>query len=213
MKALYTILILMTVISCKKDQIQYNITGTVKNEITNSKISQVKLQFYQTELNANVLNPNFVFLGTTTTNSNGEYSFSFDRKKIDKFKITVEHDEYYPIEDLFSSSELSSENENNFSYELESLSWVKIRLKNNFVQMNKSLNFHKYNVQECEECCVNGNLAIPYTIPDTTFICPVIGDVYFRYTYGVVIGNSATSSSTDSVLCIPFDTTSIFIQY
>ena len=112
MKTLYTLLILMTIMSCKKDQIQYKIIGTVKNKITNSDIGQVKLKFYQTELNANVLNPNFVYQGTTTTNSNGEYSFSFDRKKIDDFKITVEHDEYYTIENVFSSSELSSENDN-----------------------------------------------------------------------------------------------------
>jgi len=211
MKTVYLFLILLIVSSCTKDQIQYKLIGTFKNEITNSNISQVKLKFYQTEVNSNVLNPNFVYLGTTTTNSNGEYSFSFDRQNIDKFKITIEHPEFYENEIVYSSAVLSSENENVFNYELESKSWIKIRLKNNFAQEGEILNFHKYNVKEgCETCCVSGNLAVPYTIPDTTFVCAVVGDVYFKYTYGVTPQNSST---TDSVLCTQFDTTSIFIQY
>lgn len=211
MKTLAILLILMTVLSCKKDQIQYSVKGTVKNKITNAAVSQVKLTFFQTEVNNNALNPNFVYLGTTTTNSTGEYAFSFDRKTIDKFKILVEHDEYYVNETIYSSALLSTVDEVDFSYDLESKSWIEVRLKNNFVQANEYLNFHKYNVKEdCEACCVNGNLGVPFTIPDTTFICAVVGDVYFKYTYGE---SQANTSITDSILCTQFDTTSLYIEY
>jgi hypothetical protein len=211
MKTVYFILILMTVLSCKKDQIQYTVKGTVKNTVTNEGVNQVKLTFYQTEVNNNALNPNFIYIGTTTTSSNGAYSFTFDRKNIDKFKILVEHNEYYVDETIYSAALLSTEDDVDFSYDLESKSWIEVRLKNNFVQNGELLNFHKYNVKEgCEECCVIGNLAVPYTIPDTTFVCNVVGDTYFKYTYGE---SSANTSTTDSVLCTQFDTTSIFIQY
>jgi hypothetical protein len=197
--------------SCKKDQIQFTVNGTVSNEITKAAINQVKLSFYQTEVNNNALNPNFIFLGTTTTKANGEYSFTFDRKNIDKFKIIVEHDEFYNIETVYSSALLSTVDENNFSFDLESKAWIKVRLKNSFVENNELLNFYKHNVkEECEECCVKGNLAVPHTIPDTTFVCNVVGDTYFKYTYGE---STANTSTTDSVLCTQFDTTSIFIQY
>ena len=200
----------MTVLSCKKDQIQYTVIGTVTNTVTNAAVNQVKLTFYQTEVNNNTLNPNFIYIGTTTTNSNGDYSFSFDRKNIDKFKILVEHSEYYVNETIYSAALLSTEDDVDFSYDLESKSWIEVRLKNTFVQNGEVLNFYKYNVKEgCEACCVIGNLAVPYTIPDTTYVCNVIGDTYFKYTYGETIANTST---TDSVLCTQFDTTRIFIQ-
>lgn len=211
MKTLSILFILLITISCKKDQIQYSVKGVLKNKVTLSGISQAKLSFYQTEVNGNALNPNFVFLGNATTGSNGDYSFNFDRKNIDKFKITIEHPEFYEKETIYSSAVLSVGEENDFSYDLESKSWVQIRLKNSFPLTGELLNFHKYNVKsDCETCCSNGNLAIPYTIPDTTFVCPVVGDVYFRYTYGETTANS---SVTDSVLCTQFDTTALFIQY
>jgi len=211
MKIIYIFLVLIGVVSCNKDQIQYKVKGTLKNKVTKSRVGQVTLTFYQTEVNGNTLNPNFVNLGTTTSNSNGEYSFEFDRQNIDKFKIAIAHPEFYETETVYSSAVLSTEDENDFSYELESKSWVSIRLKNSFPSNDELLNFHKYNVkEECEDCCVNGNIAIPYTIPDTTFICPVVGDTYFKYTYGETMANSST---TDSVLCNQFDTTVVFIQY
>jgi hypothetical protein len=211
MKMLYLIFILTTILSCNKDQIQYTVKGIVKNKVTNSSVNQAKLSFYQTEINGNALNPNFVYIGSASTNSSGEYSISFDRKNIDKFKIRIEQSEFYENETVYSSAVLSSENDNTFNYELESKSWIEVRLKNNFVQNNEQLNFHKYNVKEgCEDCCTSGNLAVPYTIPDTTFVCAVVGDVYFKYTYGETTANT---SITDSVLCTQFDTTSIFIQY
>lgn len=211
MKIFYTILVLLSVLSCKKDQIQYKVKGVLTNKITNANVSQATLSFFQTEVNGNALNPNFVFLGTTTSNSNGSFEFEFDRQNIDKFKITIEHSEFYDLETIYSSAVLSSENENVFNYGLESKSWVKVRLTNLFPASGELLNFHKYEVKEgCETCCTSGNTAVPYSIPDTTFVCPVVGGTYFKYTYGET---SENSSFTDSVLCTQFDTTSVLIQY
>jgi len=211
MKYLILLSLFTISISCKKEPLQYKIIGSIINVNTTNTVANAKLKFYQTVVNGNALNPNFIYIGSTITNSTGEYSFRFDREKSDEFKIEVEHEEFYNQTEMYSFSLLSTQNENNFSFKLESKSWIKVRLLNTFVETNEILNFYKHNLKEdCITCCANGNVAIPYTIPDTTFICPVVGDKYFKYTYGEVLANSST---TDSVLCQQNDTTEVFIQY
>jgi hypothetical protein len=211
MRLIFIFILLISLGSCKKDPIKYNLSGNTINTNSNSPISNINLKFYQTEVNTNALNPNFVFIGETNTNSNGEYNFSFDRERILELKIELRVDGYYYFESIINSSELTTGTDNIFNFELESKAWIKVRLYNSFVEDGEQLNFYKHNVkEECEDCCINSYTIVTQDTPDTTFTCPVVGDLYSKYSYGEVVENT---SFTDSIYCIKNDTTELFITY
>ena len=211
MRFLFIFILLISLGACKKDPIQYTIIGKLTDKNTNDPISNVNLKFYQTEVNTNALNPNFVFIGETNTTSDGSYSIIFDRERILELKIELRIDDYYYIEKIINSSELTSNHDNAYDFELESIAWIKVRLYNSFVQFGEQLNFYKHNVKEdCFECCANGYTYAMDNNPDTTFTCNVVGDKHFKYSYGEVLEGTSVS---DSIFCIKNDTTSITIVY
>ena len=189
----------------------YEYNGQIIDQNTNTPINNANVKFYQKEIDVNALNPNYVFVGETNTDANGNYSFIFERQKILEIKIAVSHSEFYADNKVISSADMSTENVNVANFELESLAWIRVRLFNSFVQQGEQLNFYKHNVKEgCADCCVNGYTIADETNPDTTFVCNVVGDTKFRYTYGEVLANTSVN---DSIFCVKGDTTDIFIQY
>ena len=211
MRFLHYLILLLVLISCKKDPIQYVLKGNVSDLNSKSSINQVLLKISQKEVNVNVLNPNFISVGDVYTDIDGNFSFIFNREKILELKFELANDDYYPISKTINSSELSTENENVFDFKMESHAWIKIRLLNDFAEQGEQLNFYKHNVRgDCADCCAAGYTIVTHETPDTTFVCPVVGDLRFKYSYGEV---QAGTSVTDSIYCTKGDTTNLVIIY
>jgi hypothetical protein len=211
MRFLYFLILIVVFVSCKKDPIKYVLLGNTSDLNSGSSINQVLVKISQKEVNVNVLNPNFLPVGETYTDINGDYSFIFDREKILELKFELKSDNYYSTSKTINSSELSTENDNVFDFKMESRAWIKIRLINDFAEQSEQLNFYKHNVREdCPDCCSTGYTIVTHQTPDTTFICPVVGDLPFKYSYGEV---QAGTSVTDSIYCTKGDTTNLVIIY
>jgi len=210
MKYLLPILLLI-LMSCKKDPIIYKYTGQLTDKNASTAIPNATIKFYQKKINVNALNPNYIFVGETTSDADGNYTFEFLREKILEIKIEVSQGGYYGTQTIISSADISTENVNTTDFKMESKAWIRVRLYNSFVVQGEQLNFYKHNVKEgCSTCCVNGYTIATENTPDTTFVCNVVGDVVFKYTYGEVLDNT---SNEGSIYCVKGDTNEIYIQY
>jgi len=211
MKYLLPILFITILMSCKKDPIIYKYSGQLTDKNTASIIPNATIKFYQKKINVNALNPNYIFVGETTSDSEGNYTFEFLREKILEIKVEVSHGDFYGTQKVISSADISTENVNIADFKMESKAWISVRLYNSFVVQGEQLNFYKHNVKEgCSTCCTNGYTIATENTPDTTFVCNVIGDVVFNYTYGEVTANTSTNGS---IYCVKGDTNDIYIQY
>lgn len=211
MRFFYIFFLLITLVSCKKDPIQYTFIGNVSDKNSGLPVDNVLLEISQKEINSNALNPNFILAGEISTDENGNYALVLDREKILELKFELTNDNYYSLDKTINSSELSTENDNVHDFKLESHAWIKVRLLNSFVEPGEQLNFYKHNIREdCPDCCASGYTIISDATADTTFICPVVGDLHFKYSYGEVL---ASTSVTDSIYCTKNDTTSLVIVY
>jgi Zn finger protein HypA/HybF involved in hydrogenase expression len=211
-KSLCALLLLITVsfLSCDKEELTYTIKGTISDEFTRSNISNVVVDLYQKVYINNVLSDNYTFIGSTKTNALGEYSFEIPRDKIYEIKMDLINSQYYDKSVIYSSSNLTTANDNVFNEKLESKSWVKIIIKNPFIEPDEQLNIYKSNFKEgCEDCCANGGQSF-FETGDTTFKCPTVGGQEVTINYGQV---GSTAQFTVNVVCEPFDTTNVTIQY
>ncbi len=195
--------------SCKKKTLTYVIKGTVSDQFTEGTISNIKIDLFQKIYINNTLSDNYKFIGSTVTDSEGRYSFEIARDRIYEIKLELFNDNYYEKKSVYSSSKLTTANENIFDEKLESKSWIKFFIKNNSNDPEWQLNIHKTNFKEgCIDCCGNGGQSFKGLV-DTVFKCPTVGGQEVIIDYGKV---GSQNQYTIRVTCEPFDTTNVFID-
>lgn len=211
MKALVIFVLFISLASCKDKQITYELIGTITDINNGTPINNATINISQKEVTTTALNPNYVFVTNATSDANGNYNLIYNREKVIDFKVEIESDNHYFYETIVLPSDLSTENATKYDFELTAKGWVKIRLINSNAEDGEQLNFYKHNVKEdCSDCCANGYTIINDQTPDTSFTCPIVGNNYFKYSYGETIANS---SFTDSIYCNGMDTTLLKIYY
>lgn len=210
-KIIVLLILLISLISCKDKQITYELIGTITDINTGSPINNAKISISQKEVTTTALNPNYVFVTKTTSNSDGNYNLLYNREKVIDFKLEIESDNHYFYETIILPNDLSTETATKNDFELTAKGWVKVRLINSDPEDGEQLNFYKHNVKTgCEDCCENGYTIINDQTPDTNFTCPIVGNNYFKYSYGQTNSNN---SITDSIYCAGMDTTLLKIFY
>ena len=206
----FVLLILLSLQSCKKEPLSYIIEGTVTDEFTEKVVANVKIDLFQKIFVNNVLNDNFKFVETITTDAEGKYSFEIPRERIHQIKLDLSNSQYYERSVTYSSSKLTTANANVFDETLESKAWVRFIITNPIIEPEEKLNIFKTNFREgCEDCCGNGAQSF-FETGDTTFKCPTVGGQEVIVNYGEV---GSPIQFTERVVCVPFDTTLIYIQY
>ncbi|MEO9533102.1 MAG: hypothetical protein ABJG68_09205 [Crocinitomicaceae bacterium] len=209
-KLIYLSAILLVLTACKKDPIQYTFDGKITESVGGNGLSGVSVSIYQIPFSSSVTSNNYVLAGSTTTDSEGNYSITFDREKVTEFKINLDYDGYYKRDINLNSGEISSENNNTTNYEMDPKSWIKFNINNEFpADQNDELNILLLNYREgCQDCATSDYYAYE-GIVDTSVVFGSTGAQYFNFTY-IYVGNTSWS---DSVYMTPFDTVNYAINY
>jgi len=204
------LLIFIAVTSCTKESLTYKIEGQLTEAYSEKPIPNAVVNLYYKEFKSGVITSNFTFVGSYTTDNLGNYKFEIDRIKIYEIKLEITDPKYYPISDIYSSSNLDSENTSFFNLELEARSWVTICLKNPFIAPTERMNIYKSKFKtDCETCCSNGQSSF-FEVGDTTFTCPVVGGSEVILDYGLT---GSSIQYNEKIDCIPMDTAVVIINY
>src|SRR5690606_12218161 len=154
MRQLIVVFMVLSMMSCKKDPIQYTIEGTVLDQSTQNSISGAKVTVFQKPFNNAVTTNSFIEVGTTQTNSAGFYSVTFDREKVTEFKVEIEKEGYFDIILNIGSADVTSDHNNVFNANMDGISWAKFTIQNTFpsaISDNLTLIFYSYRTG-CNGC-------------------------------------------------------------
>ncbi|MFK8044688.1 MAG: hypothetical protein AB8B72_04285 [Crocinitomicaceae bacterium] len=211
MKNLVFYLIILSVASsCSKESLSFKIEGQLREANSEKTIPNAVVNLFYKEYKSGIINANYTLVGTSTTDNLGNYKFEIDRIKIYEIKIEIEDPKYYSVSNIYSSSNLDSENISYFNIDLEAKSWVTISLKNPFIATEEQMNIYKSKFKtDCESCCANGSSSF-IEVGDTTFTCPVVGGSQVILDYGL---KGSQAQYNEKIDCIPFDTAFIDINY
>jgi len=202
-RTLIVIIIIITSFSCKKKgKATLVLKGVITNASSNIPLDGTTVKLY--EQVAGSTNPNL--LGTVTTNSFGEYSFSFARNQVESYKLTANHASFFSIESVINFSDLTIENDNVRSFSTYAKSWAWIHFVNqtgvSSVQFQRTVG--KIN---CIECCPSTQQTIN-GFTDTSIYCINDGNTSYSFSY-IVPGSSTTGNKT--VVTVPFDSTEMLL--
>lgn len=196
--------------SCNKDTIRYDFDGQITGSLTDVPISGVDITISQKIVQNGTTADGHSFAGSDVTGANGQFSISFDREMVTEFLLEFEKDNYFPLEILESSANVTTDGLNTYNEKLEPQSWVKFDIENTWPMATDHFKFIIHNFREgCQDCAEN-SLREFYGTLDTVFTYVTTAGEYARFTY---INVTSGMSHTDSIYTTPFDTTTYTITY
>ncbi len=193
---------LLLATACKKN-ISYTIKGTVTDLSLSGKLQNATVEL----LTYSQGNTTGTVLQSSATDSEGNYSFTFDRDRYDKIEIKVIKNNYFSSSNSVLFSDLTSKEDYVMDLSLYARSWVKLRFMSDG---NKDAKYiRQEGKKDCDECCTNGEVFI-YNASDTSIYCINNGNTIYRIYYNVLGSQTQGPLSTTTVA---FDTTELLINY
>ena len=204
---LYIIILAFAITACKKDPLEFTIKGKVTDMTFAQGLSDASVKLYAT----NAGTADSKLLSSSTTNSAGEYSFTFERDKYESFNLLIEKQNYFTLDEVIPFSNLTTEEDNTFNYNTTAESWLKFRVQNtgSTQPSDESKIYKTAGKVNCNECCPLG-FSFFYGDIDTTFYCANDGNTNYDFQYFIV---HTGQNSTESILTPAFDTTEFVISY
>jgi hypothetical protein len=204
--ALLTLLISM-VFSCKKDNIDFTLKGTISDATFSGGLTGATVTLTQIPIGGSTAK----VLGSAVLGTDGNYSFTFAREKVEKYVLTVDKTNYFSIDQDISFSDFSTESALERSYSTTAKSWVKLVFTNIApATIGDGLTFNKQDGKVgCSECCPQETYTLVGLV-DTTFYCVNDANTTYSYYYNVV---NTINQGIESITTIPFDTVTITKTY
>lgn len=206
MKYLFVLLILIIGLSCKKKKAEFVLKGVVTDLTFNQKHNGAAIKLYQVPVGST----SEILIGSAVISSDGAYSFTFERDKMEKYVIRVFKSGYFDIESEVFFSDLSVSDDNVRDLSTTAKSWVKLTFHNLNPLPGDDFKYIKQSGKEgCAECCPETEQQY-YGALDTSIYCINDGNTYYSYLYWVA---GTTNQGLKSTITVPFDTTEIILNY
>lgn len=207
LKILFFLAVAFSVLSsCHKGKGSFLLEGTLTDQTFNQPLSGAKVKLYQIPVGTTQLK----LIGTQTVGTDGKYSFTFSRDKMEKYIVRITKDNYFDQEKTIYFSSLSLKENNIRNYNTTAKSWVKIHLLNESPLQDDQLVYMKQQGKsECVECCQTGTQYFVGAV-DTTFYCINDGNTTYSFLYSITGTNT---SEIIGAVTVPFDTTEIYLPY
>lgn len=201
--AIITIIVAIT--SCKKGAADFTLKGLITDKSFNTPLAGATAKLYEVEAGGGAVN----LLGSMSL-TDGNYSFTFKRNKAESYKLIVEKENYFDLNQSINFSDLTIEEDNVRNYGVYAKSWVNLRFINSNPQPADMLQYQRSQGKiDCADCCTAESQILEGAI-DTNIYCINDGNTVYAYNYWI-LGTGLFGNK--SVTTVPFDTTELLLTY
>lgn len=216
MRTFLLLLILITGLSsCRKNKdLSITIEGTVLNRGDGSPASGVTVKIKYQEIGSGSVSTAYQTITSTSTDASGRYSLTFDKPAAAEYKFELSSSRHFSVEYSESADNISAAEVNTRNFSIAPLAWFSIRIRNATpLTIQDQIIYQNTSEQNgCSTCCGNSPITKQGTAVDTTIICKRQGGTKIRFSWSVLKGGNS-STNTDSVLVVPYDTTFYNLDY
>ncbi|TNF46821.1 MAG: hypothetical protein EP305_09920 [Bacteroidetes bacterium] len=207
MRLFFILIIGLSFMGCKKGKGEFTLKGNISDNTFNTSHAGAVVKLYQVPVGTTDLQ----LIGTQTLGSDGNYSFTFPREKMERYVLKASKDLYFDVNENIYFSTMTLEEDNVRNFGTTAKSWVNLRFIN--VSPSSASDFLAYTKQsgkaDCEECCSKDQQNL-YGIVDTSIICVNDGNTMYSYFYYL---SGTSNNGIKSVITTAFDTTELLLQY
>lgn len=201
-------IVLIALLACKKDTIQFTISGKVNDTSFNNGLAGASLSIYQVNVGTTKKN----IIKTIQSDANGNYEFIIDREQAEKYYITCSKDNYFDTEKEIYFSELTTDKANTINLNIEAKAKIQWIVKNvGQTDSTDVFKIQKINGKtDCASCCPNTFYTYTGANVNDTLTCTTVGNTYLKF---YKIDNQIPSSDLDTVYCTAFQTTTVTLNF
>lgn len=206
MRFLPIIFLILLAISCKKGQADFVLKGTITDLTFNQNLNGAEIKLYQVP----VATTQQQLISTTTIGTDGAYSFTFPRDRMEKYIITINKTNYFEIIETVYFSDLTTKEDNIRNYSTKAKAWVKLVFFNSSPMPGDQLKYIKQAGKEgCAECCSDTEQILNGPV-NTSIYCINDGNTDYSYYYWVL---GTANQGLKSAYTTAFDTVEISLTY
>ena len=209
---LFSILLFFS--ACKKNK-NRDITfqGVVTDLNTSDPSSGITIKFYYQEIGNSTFSSAYKLIGSTTTDANGNYSFSTEKLSAASYRYELSSARDFTSSYSENADNISSSEVNTRNFTIESKSWFSIRIHNGSpVGALDEIIYQNTGLSDCSSCCNNTAFVHTGMVLDTTFVCTKKGGKNINFTWSVTKA-TVTNNYNQSLYCAPYDTTYYYLNY
>lgn len=217
LKRLSSILLIagMCSMSCKKKEIDLsqNWTGRVLDKNSGSPVVGASITLKASFVASGINNTSLQTLGTTSTNSNGYYSFEYDRKQFTEIEISATKGSYANFSSEINITDVKSDEDFRFDFRMIAKAWVSLTITHSSATTDNRFWYRNLSVSEnCTNCCNNKTVSFASDTVNYARICQIEGNQFHRYLTAWV-ENSQYTPTIDSVFVAAGDTAQVTLSY
>ncbi|MCX7861644.1 MAG: hypothetical protein N2449_01455 [Bacteroidales bacterium] len=209
MKFKFSILLFLIFIllSCKKKDENYIISGKIINPETNVSVSSAKITLWGTKISSGIVQNQQEKLAELYSNTDGTFEIKFDKQVYSGLKMYIQKNGYFSTEKNINPNNLTPGSAYNVVIHFHAMSWLKTTVKNVGSQNASDQLTYKLSLpyNDCNDCCPTQQRVFLGTIVDTTWICPVYGGQFVSILW--IYSNNLNSTPHNDTIFIPIGDT------
>ncbi|HBS87191.1 MAG: hypothetical protein A2W91_03150 [Bacteroidetes bacterium GWF2_38_335] len=213
--AFFSLLVCMIVlISCKKNDDKFIISGTLINNYEDSYVSGATVKLYGQKIESGTWNSNFTVITTGVTDASGHFSFTFDVESYSAFRLEFSKDRYIKKLEEVNAANVEKGEDYNREYSFFSEAWLKLSISNTWPSAEEDYITYRIvnDASGFSDCCSSDFTTITGSEIFDTITCKTFGGHTVLIEWNVKSGPDMIHYS-QNVLCPSFDTTTFSITY
>jgi len=200
--------------ACKKDVKTYEISGSIFDPQLHINVSGVKVSLKASKVQSGVYNPTYTEIQSTTTSSDGSFSFTVEHENVEGYRLDFTKTDYFDNTKDLSTDDVQNGNATNIKMDFIPIAEIKLIVKNTSPQSSDDkIEFRFSNVTvKGKDCWTND----PITGIGPTYSFTKTGQVSGNkdmYLEWVVVKNGNQHSYTDTIHSEAFKLKTYNINY
>ncbi|MBT3647012.1 MAG: carboxypeptidase regulatory-like domain-containing protein [Flavobacteriales bacterium] len=172
--------IFLVLSGCRKNR-EVVVMGAITEGYIGHPVSGVSVEISFSELRNATYSLGYTILGTATTDSEGAYSYAFERVAAVNYRVRCTKDGYLLHEEIVHTDDWRVKTENMLDIEMFVESSLNFRLVNTSHPSSQVLLRLEEHSQGCDFCCSHDATIRVAGINDTSFSCNVFGNQMIEY--------------------------------
>lgn len=203
-------------ISCKKEDKREEVVfkGNVAVEFVDETAANIDVIVYGKVYESGSFNTTSKKLGSSTTDHNGDYEVTIPSQNYVELSIKAESEKFFPHLQNLNVDAIENNEDNEVDFSVKPKATLRITIRNanpfNHEDYAEYRNFRTFD--DCA-CCSGSPIEFFGTDVDTTFSCDLYGGHYMLYRLRYNRTFDQTIDIIDSILCEPFETTELELNY
>ena len=150
----------LTFVSCEKEVRKFDISGKVYDPQLKKNVSSAEVVLRGSKIQSGIYNSNYIDLQSTSTSSDGSYSFEVPEETVSGYRFYINKKDYFDQLIDVNTEDLQNNNGYTLNVNLIPIAYLKLSVKNTMpIGSDDEIHFRFKNIDvQCKDCWNKGTI-------------------------------------------------------